>query len=471
MSPRTVAARYAGAAGLTAIATLLAAALDAHVTDADLVMVYVLAAALAGLWLGRGPAALTAIGSIACFNWFFVPPRYTFAVADGRYVLTFAVMLAVALTIASLMASIRQQAREAEASERRTSLLYAMSRELAGTADRTAMVGIAIRHVAAAFAVHVEVRSADDRRPPPSEALAVSLDAPATAPRAASLGTLLVVPAASSNVPTPEDRALLEAFAGQLALALERARLADSAASAHLVAETEALRSTLLASISHDLRTPLSVITAASTALADDALPLDGAARRDLARSIADKAFDVSQLVSNVLELLRFEGGPVPLRRDWEGVDDLAALALQRTREALAGHRVTFGFAADVPLVFVDAALTVQLLANLLENAARHTPPGTTVSISAETRGADLRVVVEDDGPGLPPGDPDRLFTKFERGGAGYAGSEAGRGGAGLGLAICRAIAAAHGGTIVAERRDAGGARFVVTLPLEGARA
>ena len=230
-----------------------------------------------------------------------------------------------------------------------------------------------------------------------------------------------------------------------------------------MAAETEALRNTLLASISHDLRTPLAVIAGASTALADDKLVLPPEARAELARSIAARAQDMSELVSNVLDLVRFESGRVELRREWQSLEDLLGPALQRVEARLGKRRVEIAFPADLPPVYVDAALVSQVLVNLLENAAKHTPEGTTVRVAARSDDHVVRLAVEDDGPGLPPGDPERLFAKFQRG-----RSESEVPGAGLGLAICRAVIEAHGGRISASQRRGGGARFEMTLPARG---
>jgi two-component system sensor histidine kinase KdpD len=168
----------------------------------------------------------------------------------------------------------------------------------------------------------------------------------------------------------------------------------------------------------------------------------------------------MSELVSNVLDLMRFESGQVVLRRDWETLDDLVGTALQRLEVRLAGHAVELRMAPELPPVYVDATLIVQLFANLLDNAAKYTPAGTRVSVSAVADGAFVRVVVEDDGPGLPPGEPARLFDKFQRG-----NGEGTVVGVGLGLAICQAIVRAHGGEIEAQRRAGRGARFEFTLP------
>ena len=485
--------RYGWAAGITAACTGIALLMDPFFHGANLVMVYLLGAAIAGLRLGRGPATLTAVLNVICFNFFFVPPRLTFAVANIQYVVTFAVMLAVALTIATLMANVRMQTRVAGARERRSALLYAMSRELAGTRGADSMVRVSVRHVGETFASQAAVLLPD---------AAGRLDAPVTVgdeaafrtpdlsiaqwvfdhgrpaglganalpgapalylPLAGSertLGVLAVLPSNRRRVLLPEQRHLLETFAGQIALAIERARLAETAEAARISAETEALRNTLLASISHDLRTPLAVITGASTALADPALTIEPGARAALARSIASRARDMSELISNVLDLMRFESGQVPMRRHWETLDDLVGLALGRIEPRLGTRRVSVELAPDLPPLYVDAVLFTQVLANLLENAVKHTPDGTLVRVVGHAADGQVTIAVEDDGPGLPPGDPDRLFAKFQRG-----RSEGDVPGAGLGLAICRAVVHAHGGRISAGNRDGGGARFVITLP------
>jgi two-component system, OmpR family, sensor histidine kinase KdpD len=275
-----------------------------------------------------------------------------------------------------------------------------------------------------------------------------------------TLGVLAVTPAQRRRVLLPEQQHLLETFAGQIALAIERAHLAEEAEHARVAAETESLRNTLLGSISHDLRTPLAVIAGASSALGDPQLELDAATRKRLAASIESRAQEMSEIISNVLDLMRFEAGEVKLRLDWQTVDDLVGTALNRLDERLQGHPVEVQLPAELPPVHVDAPLVTQVFANLLENAARHTPPGTKIRISATPIDGAVDVAIEDEGPGLPPGDPERLFAKFQRG-----HEESAAGGAGLGLAICRFIVSAHGGRISASQGPAGGARFAFTLP------
>lgn len=485
--------RYGWAAAITATCTGLAYLMDPLFSGANLVMVYLLGAAIAALRLGRGPATLTAVLNVVCFNFFFVPPRMTFAVANAEYLVTFAVMLTVALTIATLMANVRMQTRVAGARERRTSLLYAMSRELAGTRGAENMVQVSVRHVGETFASRAAVLLPDANGR--VQASLAAGDSAFTAPdlsigqwvfdhgRSAGLGTdalpgapaiylplngsertlgvLAVLPSNKRRVLLPEQRHLLDTFAGQIALAIERAQLAEAAEAARVSAETEALRNTLLASISHDLRTPLAVITGASTALADPKLAIGPEARASLARSIAARARDMSDLISNVLDLMRFESGHMPLRRQWETLDDLVGLALSRAAPRLGSRRVSVELPVDMPAVYVDAVLFTQVLVNLLENAAKHTPEATQVRVVGTVSDGEVQVAVEDDGPGLPPGDPDKLFAKFQRG-----RSEGDVPGAGLGLAICRAVMQAHGGRITAANREGGGARFALTLPV-----
>jgi len=485
--------RYGWALVTTLLCSAVAFGLYPRFELANLVMVYLLGVTVAGLRFGRGPAVMTAILNVAAFDFFFVPPRFSFAVSDVQYLLTFSVMLTIALVIANLVASVRQQTRVAGARERRTALLYAMSRELAATRGISGMARAAVRHLAEVFQIKAVVLLPDAEgklhypRDRPLENSFRSADLAVaqwvadhsrqaglgtdTLPAATGLylalgderqrlGVLAVLPSNPRRVLLPEQRHLLETFASQIGLALERARLAEVAEAAGLAAERESLRNTLLASISHDLRTPLAVMAGAGSTLAEHGAKLDEATRFSLAHSIETKAREMSELVSNVLDLMRFESGQVVLRRDWETLDDLVGTALQRLEVRLAGHAVELRMAPELPPVYVDATLIVQLFANLLDNAAKYTPAGTRVSVSAVADGAFVRVVVEDDGPGLPPGEPARLFDKFQRG-----NGEGTVVGVGLGLAICQAIVRAHGGEIEAQRRAGRGARFEFTLP------
>lgn len=486
--------RYAYALATTLACTAIAFAMFPYFEPANIVMVYVLGATIAGVRLGRGPAMCAAIANVAAFDFCFVPPRFTFSVGDAQYIITFAVMLIVTLVIANLMASVRQQTRVAGARERRTALLYAMSRELAATRGVDNMARVAVRHVAEVFDCTAVVllpdasgrllypsdppldssfRKADlsvaqwvlDRGKraglgsdtlPAAPALYVPLS-----DEHARLGVLAVLPRNRRRVLLPEQRHLLETFAGQLGIALERAKLAEQAEAASVAAETESLRNTLLASISHDLRTPLAVIAGAGSALAERGEGLDATSRRALASSIETKAREMSELVSNVLDLMRFESGKIVLRLDWESLDDLVGSALSRVDAKLAAHIIELKIPEELPTVRVDAGLIVQVFTNLFDNAAKYTPKGTRVLLQAIAADTVVRVIVEDEGPGLPAVERERLFDKFER------GEEEGTiVGAGLGLAICRAILRAHGSDIRAGARAGGGARFEFELPI-----
>jgi two-component system sensor histidine kinase KdpD len=462
----------------------------------NLVMVYLLGATVAALRLGRGPASFAAVASVTAFDFCFVPPRFSFAVRGIQYLVTFAVMLVMALVIASLVANVRAQTRVAGARERRTSLLYAMSRELAATRSFNNLALVAIKHVAETFASRATVLLPDadgHLQALQGVELAESLDGadlsvaqwvfdhgrPAglgtdTLPAAAAqyvpltgthqtLGVLAVQPTQRRRLLLPEQSHLLETFAGQIALAIERSKRAEEAEAARVAVETESLRNTLLASISHDLRAPLETITEASRALNDPNFKpdsrADGATRPQLARSIEVKAREMSEIIANVLDLMSFEVGKVRLRRDWNSVDDLVAAALERLDGHFAEHPIDVALPAELPSVYVDATLIARVLVNLLDNAIKHTPCGTRITVSAGLEAEAVRVVVDDNGPGLPP-NPERLFAKFQRG-----RDDSSAGGAGLGLALCRAIVNAHGGQISAMQRPGGGARFVFTVP------
>jgi two-component system sensor histidine kinase KdpD len=279
-----------------------------------------------------------------------------------------------------------------------------------------------------------------------------------------ALGVLVVEPLAVGDL-VPEQKALLEALAGQIAVALERARLAEIAAASRAAAERAALRNTLLASISHDLRGPLSAIAGAGSLVAQSSDSLDRHRRETLGNLIEEKARDMSGLLTNVLELMRLETSSGLLRAEWQSLEELVGTALRSTEHRLGPYRVASDIPGDFPLLFVDGQLTVQLLSNLLENATKHTPPGTAIVLSARLRDGKALLTVEDDGPGFGARDPERLFEKFER------GQEEGHiSGVGLGLAICRAVARLHGGEIRAANRPSGGARFEISLPLEPRR-
>ena len=272
---------------------------------------------------------------------------------------------------------------------------------------------------------------------------------------------------------TVQDAQYLFTFAIMVVVALVIAHLVDSVrrqaagqARLEIEAETERIRSTLLASISHDLRTPLAVMAGAASTLKENAQDLAPAERDALVQSIVEQSREMAEHVAKVLQMTRLETGALKLARDWTDVNDLASSVLRRLHDRLATHRVILEIAPGLPLVRVDAPLMEQALGNLLENAAKHTPPGTVVRLRAQVRGAELVMSVEDLGGGLPPEQMERVFAKFSRGSPDEDGT-----GMGLGLAICRAIVRLHGGRAWAESVSGGGIAFRFALPVEPAPA
>jgi two-component system sensor histidine kinase KdpD len=403
-------------------------------------------------------------------------------------------MLLVSLIITSLVIAVREQIDAARARERHTAALLAIARDLSVTRDGRSMSEIAVRRIAQELRCGALILLCDEDGCVGSVPIAASsnTDLPlidmvaarsaASPGRSAAVDTqpsgserTLYLPLANSHGTAgilvvaisvdggllPEQRRILDGFAGQLASALERARLADIAEEAHVAAERAAMRNTLLASISHDLRTPLSAIASAGSIVARGQFPMDVYRRATLGKLIEDKARDMSDLLSNVLDLVKLESGADVVNQDWHMLGDIVGLAIQRNESRLAGWDVNTDVPDDLPMVSLDATLFVQLLSNLLENATKYTPPGTRINISAAMSSAGVSIVLEDNGPGWGTKDPERLFEKFSRGQV-----ESTAGGVGLGLTICRAIARLHGGEIRATSSKEGGARFEVAVPV-----
>jgi two-component system sensor histidine kinase KdpD len=476
-------------AACTAACTLAGDTLDL----ADQAMVHLLGVLLAASRLSRGPALLAAVASVAALDFFFVPPFHTFHVADTRYLVTFLVMMVVAVTVSSLTLRVRGQAQAARQRERRTAALYAMSREFAAAARVDDIARAAARCARELLECDALVLVADDRGDLQSrgeEGSSLGADereravarwasehaqeagrGTQTLPGAQgfylplvgtrrTLGVLGVNLAQRREPPAPSQRQLLETYVAQTALALDRSLLVEEAAQATLAAERELTRSGLLSAVSHDLRTPLASIQGSATALLEEAGHLEPDARRELLETIRDESARLGRLVGDLLDLTRLESGEPRVRKEWHSVEELVGSALSRLEEPLRGREVRIDLPDEVLLVPADPLLAEQVLWNLLENAAKHTPPGTPVEVAARRVEGGVEMVVADRGPGIPPGEEQRIFEKFYRTADGRRAA-----GAGLGLAICHAAARAHGGWIRAENRPGGGARFVLFLP------
>jgi len=486
---------YARATAVVALCTALDWAMFPYSDLANLILVYLLGVVgVAARW-GRGPSALASVLSVAAFDFFFVPPYFTFAVAHARHVVIFGVMLVVALVISGLTARIRSQAESARHRERRTAALYAMSRDLASTRSVRDILVAAVRHILEVFRGHVVVLLPDlTGRLSPQFDLGSQFEmdgnemgvsqwvyehrrmaglGAATLPGAralylpllASRGTLGVLgfqPAEPRALEEPEQLHQLETFVNQTALAVERAQLAHEAQQAQVRAETERLRNSLLSSVSHDLRTPLAAITGAATGLLEGERTLDARTQRDLLETVHEEAERLNRLVRNLLDMTRLESGAVQVRKEWHPLEEVVGAALRHLAKPLQGRPVSTSLPDDLPLVPIDDVLIEQVFINLLDNAVKHTPAGSPIEIAAwPTEGA-VTVEIADRGPGLGHGDEQRVFDKFYRSDASVSR------GVGLGLAICRGIVEAHGGRIWAENRSGGGVAFRFTIPCTG---
>ena len=484
---------YGLALGVVGVCTAIAWVMFPHVGLSNLIMVYLLGVVGVATRAGRGPTALASVLSVAAFDFFFVPPFLSFAVSDSEHLITFAVMLVVALVISGLTVRIRAQADSARQRERRIAALYTMGRELATTRDVEGLLETALRHIGEVFAGPLVVLLPDDtgrvatRRtyplvfPMDANELAVAQwvyehrqpagRGTATLPGARALylpligsrgavGVLGVSPVEPRALESPEQRHQLETFANQMALAIERAHFVEEAQRAQIRMEAERLRSSLLSSVSHDLRTPLATVTGASSSLLENGDQIDEGTRKELLGSIHREAERLDRLVNNLLDMTRLESGGVKIQKEWQPLEGVVGAALKHLESRLQDRPIQIDLPADLPLVPIDAVLIEQLLINILENAVKYTPSGSPIDISAALAAGAVTVEIADRGPGFPSGDEERVFDKFYRGGAAR-----GRG-VGLGLAICRAIVEVHGGEISAENRLAGGAVLRFTLPL-----
>ncbi len=275
---------------------------------------------------------------------------------------------------------------------------------------------------------------------------------------------LAIQPADVALFDTPEDMRLLDTCASQIALALERVHFVEVAQDALVHMEGERLRNSLLAAVSHDLRTPLTALVGLADTLSQDELPPE--TRKELIAAVGQKARGIAELVGKLLDMARLQAGAVKLKRDWQSLEEVLGSARRQLESMLARHKVSSRLPADLPLCEFDPVLIERVFVNILENAAKYTPPGSEIVVSATVGDGMLHVTVDDNGPGLPAGREETLFAKFERG-----ESESAQPGVGLGLTICRAIVEAHGGRMHAENRREGGARFVFTLPFSASLA
>ncbi|KIQ25289.1 sensor protein KdpD [Variovorax paradoxus] len=480
---------YAWATATSVALTLVCTPLTGVLELSNIVMLFLLGVVGVAMRFGRGPSALAALLNVAAFDYFFVPPRLSFAVSDVQYVLTFAIMLGVGLLVGQLTAGLRFAAGVSTSRERRARSLFELTRELSAALESTQVVTLGAAAVQGHFGGHalVLVTDAADQLVLPKEPPA-GFDAQvadwafrhgqpaglATATLAAQpwhyvplrapmrvRGVLALSPSQPRWLLIPEQAQQLDTLARQIAIALERVHYVEVAQQAVVEMESERLRNALLGAISHDVRTPLTALIA----LAESLQTLPPEEHGNAARAIVAQAHELHALVNNLLDMARLEsgiaGGAVNLRRDWQSVEEVVGSSIRAARTSLGDAVVQTALDADLPLVEFDAVLIERVLVNLLENATKYGAPPIVVGARAEP--GTLVLTVRDHGPGLPAallGREQKLFDKFTRGEA-----ESATPGVGLGLAICRAVVSAHGGEITAANARDGGAEFTVTLP------
>ena len=478
--------QYAAAAGVVTAVALLNAPLSQYTGPRVPGLVFLLAVVLLALFLGRGPVFLAGALSALVWNYFFLPPRFTFIIQSTEDGILFGLYFVVAIVLGQLVARIRAQEQAERRREERATALYQLTRELAQAGTRDEVVWQLMAEVSRVFRAVVAVafpagtrlaihpdssltvtdkelnvaewafhhRQAAGRftdNLPGAEALHLPL-----ATERAVLGVLLV--SLPDRTLTLAQRDLLEAYGRQAALVLDRVALRASAEQSKLVAESERLSNALLNSISHELRTPLAAITSATSTLVETQ-DAPGELRRSMIAEIQEAAARLNRLVGNLLDVTRLESGHVQARLEWCDVGDLVGTTARSLARELARHPLKVEVGENLPLARLDFTLMQQALSNLLLNAVVHTPDGTPIRLHARKERSDLVISVADDGPGLPPDLLPRIFDKFIR------APDAPAGGSGLGLAIVKGFVEAQGGRITAENREGRGAVFTIRAP------
>jgi two-component system, OmpR family, sensor histidine kinase KdpD len=485
--------RYMLAFGLVLISTLLGLTVRGSLEPTNIVMLYLASAVIAAIFLGRGPSLLAAVAGVLAFDFFLVPPYHTFAVNQTQYLVTLAMLFMVSLVISSLTTKGREQAEAAIRREAQTSALYNLSKDLTSATDLAKVAEVIIANIGKAFGREVVIFLSDKGRlypfasspnyQPDENELAVAAwafvhDQPAgrgtdTLPAASIrclplktsnglVGVLGIHPKEAGSFLTPEQRQTLAAFTNQAALAIERASLAEQARQAELLKATEKLQSALLNSISHDLRTPLVSITGALTSLDDQSDMLDEENRRNLIVTAREEADRLNRIVGSLLSMTRIESGAIRLHNEPGDIEDMIGTALEQLGKRLGTHDVKVNIPVDFPLVPMDFTLMVQVIVNVLDNAAKYSPDCSLIEVSASVVDQKARIQIADCGVGIPPEDLSRIFDKFYRVQRAEKVS-----GTGLGLSISKGIVEAHHGNIYASAREGGGTVITIELPLK----
>jgi len=454
-------------------------------------LIELLAVLLIAIYIGRGPAVLAAIISALSWNYLFILPRFTFDISQPEDVILFVLYFAIAIFTGNLTARLRTQERQARNHADRTMALYTLAHETAAAVNMDDVLRTAVAQIGQVFDAEVVMLLPDGEQGKlvahPSSTLtldekefSVGLWAfengkPAgrftdTLPLATvqfmplntvsrTVGVIGIRTRQQERLSFDQE-ALLETFINQAALVIERELLDEAAEQAAMLRESERLYTTLLNSISHELRTPIAAITGAASGLLDAQTGQQETVRLELARSIQTAAERLNRLVENLLDMSRLESGRLRLKRDWCDVSEIIGVAVKNLEPYLTDHPLKIVVKPALPLIEADFVLLEQVLVNLLDNACHYTPSGTPIQITAEQHGQQLEIRVSDSGAGIPEGDLERIFDKFYR----VPGTSSG--GTGLGLSISRGLVEAHGGTLAARNRTEGGAEFIIRLPL-----
>jgi two-component system sensor histidine kinase KdpD len=462
-------ARAYGAAPLALVAASLLMVIVAPRLDrANVGLFYVLTVIITATVFGTGPGVLVACASFLAFNYFFFEPRYTLQVTDPQHAFQLAIFLGVAIGAGTLAGRARSQAQRAERHAAETDALYALSQAISAEVDLGRILATiaetTCRLLGAPYCAVLLSEGGEGER----ELASAGVTQPGLRPFAFPIGqgnsmrgALRVSERAPGAGFSIHEERLLDAIATQAYLAIDRAQLVERAAHTQALAESDRLKSALLSAVSHDLRTPLAVIKGASSALLADDVSWEAEVRRSLTQTIEVETDRLNRIVGNWLQIARIEAGALPIERDWQDIADLVGIAVLQCIRRFPAQRVALALAPDLPLVWANAALLDQVLTNLLENAARYSPPGRPVTVAArEGDGDTLVIAICDDGPGIAEREREQLFQPF------FRGSAAGQGqGSGLGLAICKGIVEAHGGQIWVSSAAGGGSIFSFTLP------
>ena len=485
---------YGGSVGVVVLALVIGLFLRQFLAVTDISLVFLTAVLISAVAYGLWPSLFACFVSVLAYNFFFLPPLYTLTIAAPENVVALLVFAVVAVIASNLTARVRSQAMAARAHARMTEDLYLFSRKLAGVVDLDDLLWATAYQIASMLNLRVVLLLPDGEYLtvrsgyPPEDTLDEADLAAAkwawdhtsaagrgadTLPGAKRLflplrtgrGAVGIV-GLDSDKPgpllSPDQRRLLDALTDQAALAIERINLAEDIDRARLVTETERLRSALLTSISHDLRTPLASILGSATSLRSYWKTLDDAARGDLIETVKNEAERLNRFIANLLDMTRLESGALKPRAELVDLSDIVGSALRRAEDVLTGHRIELDLSQELPPLRLDPVLFEQVLFNLLDNAAKYAPAGTTIRIEARRSGPLVQLRIADQGPGIPAEDLERVFDKFYR----VQATDRKRAGTGLGLAICRGFVEAMGGSITAANRtDGPGAVFTVTLP------